>query len=140
MPMTPKETADLLLLHASLIGGGNRATDRELAEVLELGAASIKLSGQQARPRAACMTPLEIEILMHYLWSTVDYRNGDFSAPAVRAAIDRFSKIDGMLKIDDSKRVTYVLTDRARAYLEAVQAVPLPVCVWVIPATPGEGR
>ena len=80
------------------------------------------------------MTPLQLEILLHYYACANDFRDGDFSAPAVREAIDRFK--DGeMLTIDDGKGVaTYMLTERGRVYVEAVLAVPLPERRWVMPA------
>lgn len=85
------------------------------------------------------MTPLQIEILFWYHVRRVDYREGDFSAPAVRAAIDQFRDETGLLEVmepdlspGDSR--TYRTTDKARAYLEALQAMPLPVCRWEIPA------
>ncbi len=87
------------------------------------------------------MTPLEIEILMHYHCMGGDYRDGDHSAPAVKDAISRF--LDENLLThegfhpeyfpDGRQKARYAATDRTRAYLEALQAVPLPVQIWVIP-------
>lgn len=39
------------------------------------------------------MSPLQIEILMHYYTRSTDYRNGDFAAPAVRESIDYFRRV-----------------------------------------------
>jgi hypothetical protein len=83
------------------------------------------------------MTPLLIEILMHYATRGDDYRDGDFSAPAVREGIDWLR--------DDAKLIEhrqpnaaisnmYQLTERGRVYFDALQSVPLPVQVWVMPA------
>ncbi len=36
------------------------------------------------------MTPLEIKLALHYYSSPTDYNDGDFSAPSVAAAIDKF--------------------------------------------------
>lgn len=84
------------------------------------------------------MSPLEISILLHYSWSTRDYREGDFGAPAVREAIDRFYKVDELLKpTPEALRGTwgaYVITDRGRAFIKALTDMPLPVCVWTIPS------
>jgi hypothetical protein len=85
------------------------------------------------------VTPLEIGILLHYRGTVGDYRGGDFSAPAVRDAIDRFRDIDGMLAYDNDRRDrTYALTERGEAYVQALMAVPLPVQQWVMPLTESE--
>ncbi len=78
------------------------------------------------------MTPLQIEIVMHYWTRANDYRDGDFSAPAVREAIDWFLS-QGMLvpnAVDEPK--TYVLGQRGLAYAKALCRVPLPESVWRI--------
>ncbi len=78
------------------------------------------------------MTPLQIEILMHYWTRAIDYRSGDFSAPAVREAIDWFVS-EGLLEaeaVDGTK--TYALGKRGAAYLLALSRVPLPQQVWRI--------
>lgn len=86
------------------------------------------------------MTPLEIDIALWYHTRAVDYRDGDFSAPAVRETIDSFRGDLGLLEaIRDEDRWdgdyrTYRLTPRGTAYVEALQGLPLPVCQWVIPA------
>lgn len=89
------------------------------------------------------MSPLEIEILFWFNIRCCDYRDGDFSAPAVREAIDRFRDDLGLLEViapetrnkgDDR---TYRCTDRARFYLDAIQAIPLPVARWEIPQKTG---
>ncbi len=84
------------------------------------------------------MTPLEISILIHYRCSPTDFRDGDFSAPAVRQAIDQF-KDSGFIRLtedDDKAEAIYVGTDKCRAYVEALEAVPEPVQRWVVPAAP----
>lgn len=87
------------------------------------------------------MTPLEIEILMHYGCKGGDYRNGDHSAPAVREAIGRFLD-DGLLThegfVPEYIRpgvlaARYSVTTRCRVYLEAVCEVPLPIQKWIMP-------
>lgn len=79
------------------------------------------------------MTPLEIEILMHYRCGGGDYRNGDFSAPAVGEAIDRFVQ-KGILLANMGAGSAYV-GDMAQltVYVDALCAVPLPVLKWTIP-------
>jgi len=82
------------------------------------------------------MTPLEIEILLHYYYSGEDFRKGDFSAPAVRAAIDLFQVLDGgslLTKDPCDMEKNYTITDRGRAYVNALCSMPLPVSKWVMP-------
>jgi len=76
------------------------------------------------------MTPLEISILLHYHVSADDYRNGDFSAPAVRNAIDEFRR-DGFLA--EAVETYYRITEKGQFYVKALCAVPLPVTTWIIP-------
>lgn len=89
------------------------------------------------------MSPLEIEILLWYHTRPVDFREGDFSAPAVRSAIDRFRDVHGLLqerteKVSGDFR-TYSLTERGEVYVSALMSLPLPVreCKWVIPTVCG---
>lgn len=83
------------------------------------------------------MSPLEINILLHYHCSSVDYRDGDFSAPAVRDSIDAFKGDLGLLEPDNSEwQRTYKLTPKAAAWIEAICNLPLPVCTWTIPINP----
>lgn len=85
------------------------------------------------------MSPLQIEILLWYYARANDYRDGDFSAPAVREAVDDFRGAAGMLAPTNdlpSGQVAlraYRLTDRGQAYVDALMAMPLPVCRWEIP-------
>lgn len=84
------------------------------------------------------MTPLQIEILLRYNSSGTEYRDGDFSAPAVRQAIDDFGDRLGMLAPSRSTDIrtlnSYVLTPRGQAFIDHICALPLPECVWTIPA------
>ena len=86
------------------------------------------------------MTPLEIEILLWYHCRAADYRDGDFSAPAVRDTIDNFRDHLGLIENRENGRCgdypcTYRLTDRGEAYVGALKAVPLPVKTWVMPTS-----
>lgn len=91
------------------------------------------------------MTPLEIDILFHYYTRAVDYREGDFSAPAVRSTIDAFRDDLSLLEcwpdgaMPDGFCTTYRLTERGRVFIEALQALPLPVQSWAMPE-PGDDR
>ena len=90
------------------------------------------------------MSPLEISILLHYFNTITDYLEGDFSEPAVRCAIDRFYKVDGLLKPTPEAlrrtRGAYVITERGGAYVKALTTLPLPVQVWVMPAAAPIGK
>jgi hypothetical protein len=89
----------------------------------------------------AGVTPLEIEILMHYRCRASDYRNGDHSADAVKDAIGYFLDADLLKHLgfspeyfpDGVLKARYSVTDRCIAYLDALQRVPLPVQKWVMP-------
>jgi hypothetical protein len=80
------------------------------------------------------MTPLQIEIMLHYYARTEDYRFGDFSAPTVKEAIEVFCRGD-MLNFTnkaDYPNAAYVITEKGRAYVDYLRSVPLPVVKYVI--------
>lgn len=71
------------------------------------------------------MTPLQIEILLHYYTRTGEYRDGDFSAPAVREAIVNFVtqlRLLGLVVSPGGPGLE--LTDRGLAYVERLLSVP----------------
>jgi hypothetical protein len=83
------------------------------------------------------MSPLEINVLLHYYCCRTDYRDGDFSAPAVQDAIERFRDTHNLLEPTHSMDVYhdqhYQITERGSAFVEALCNMPLPVKTWVIP-------
>jgi len=79
------------------------------------------------------MTPLQLEILLHYRGAARDYRDGDFSAPAVREAISWLYAGVGMLKHTRFGQPEYQLTEKGEFFVEQLCAMPLPVCVWRMP-------
>jgi hypothetical protein len=83
------------------------------------------------------MTPLEISILLHYHSRADDFREGDFSAPAVRQAIDWFRGSAEMLiqGTEPTNGKTYKLTERGEVFVDALLKLPLPVRqrAWVMP-------
>ena len=86
------------------------------------------------------MTPLEIEIAFHYVTRGGDYREGDFSAPAVRQAIDRFRSSEvGLLVASDCGRngAAYVATERCKVYIAKLCDTPLPTQAWIYPTERG---
>lgn len=76
------------------------------------------------------MTPLEIEIVMHYYCCPGEYREGDFTAPAVRSIIDEFRDQLGLIKQTPDG---YKITDKGAAFVQSLCSVQLPVQVWVSP-------
>lgn len=85
------------------------------------------------------MTPLELQIVIHYYGCADDFRGGDFSPPAVREAIDWMTRA-GLLRKrgdgDDPGESTYLIDARGRAYVEALCQTPLPEQRWVVPSQP----
>jgi hypothetical protein len=82
------------------------------------------------------ITPLAIEILLHYNACPGDYRDGDFSAPAVEELMTWFVS-EGLL-IPLSPRGSryggsYQIAPRGRALVEGWCSVPLPENEWRIP-------
>lgn len=75
------------------------------------------------------MSPLQVSILIHYHCFPSDYRDGDFSAPAVREAIDWFVS-ESMLKHSDKVDQLYEPTGGCHAYVNKICEVELPVLVW----------
>lgn len=81
------------------------------------------------------MTPLQIQILLHYYCSPTDFRDGDFTAPAVHEAIEDFEE-SGFLRLSDpSDQLGSILvsTDKNAAFINALCSIPEPIQKWVIP-------
>jgi len=80
------------------------------------------------------MSPLGIEILLHYHCRVDDFRSGDFSAPAVRDLIDAFTS-EGMLipNATPGYHRTYQLSERGETYVNALCRVPYPINKWCMP-------
>lgn len=75
------------------------------------------------------MSPLKVEILLWYY-----SRDGDFTAPAVREALELF-KTMGFLRprnasMDKTKQGSYVLTDGGLLLVERILATPFPELKW----------
>lgn len=70
------------------------------------------------------LSALEVDIILWYATRVGDYRCGDFSAPAVRHAIDHFKGDGGILMHDEEKTTgprTYCLTDRGQRLVEIIK-------------------
>ena len=74
------------------------------------------------------LTPLALEIILHYHCTPGDYRGGDFSAPAVRELIDWM--VDEEL-ITHKVGGGYQSTSRLSAVVEKLCSVGLPEQRWV---------
>lgn len=76
------------------------------------------------------MSPLEVEILLHYFYSPNDHPNVD--APAVQSAITGFVK-KGLLEPTETGVTKWRGNLKALTiYVNAVCSVPLPKQVWII--------
>ena len=81
------------------------------------------------------MTPLEISIVLHYYAFITDYRDGDFSAPAVADAIQMFLSSE-ILALRSGIGRRYDLTQKGQTLVAALKAVPLPTTKWVVEFPP----
>lgn len=79
------------------------------------------------------MTPLGIEILLHY--STCAGPFPRIEAPAVADAVEVFCAL-GLLERGAEGQPRYIATEGARVYVMALCDVPLPVRRWIIPPPP----
>lgn len=77
------------------------------------------------------MTPLQIRIMLHYHYSPTDFK--DCAGPVVPTTIRDFYDA-GMLEDCPVVGVKTRITDKGRAYCKALECVPEPVCMWLIPA------
>ncbi len=79
------------------------------------------------KPARLQMTVFEIEIMLNYFYSTCDYRNGDFSEPAVAESLNWLCEV-GMLKqnVPCNDYVHYSITEKGGFYVLFLQKVPLP--------------
>ena len=74
------------------------------------------------------MSPLEIEILLHYFARTNDYWEDNPSSPASSDAIIRFLDCE-FLKLTRIGSPKYAITRIGRALVETLTSVPLPEIV-----------
>jgi hypothetical protein len=84
------------------------------------------------------VSPLCIEILLHYHCRADDYRNGDHTAPAVKDALNWFLSHD-MIRHEGFNpefvengvlKARYALTARGKAFVEYLQMIPPPTASW----------
>jgi len=78
------------------------------------------------------MTSLHIEIMLHYYAKCDSFPwNGD--APAQREFLKQLLDEQMLRKSDLRESADYQITPRGVSYIEALQAVRLPVQTWVVP-------
>ena len=83
------------------------------------------------------MTPLAIEMALHYHCTPGDYRDGDFSAPAVREVIDFMLETE---LIESKSGGGYRGTGKLAAYVAKLCTVGLPELRWIYPEDMKEER
>lgn len=77
------------------------------------------------------MSPLEIEILLHYHTTPGDYPRQD--APATKEAIAKFISHGILLDIPNDDAKYQVNRAASTVYVKAICDVHLPINIWVIP-------
>ncbi len=82
------------------------------------------------------MTPFELDILLHYYGHADDHPVVARNPPIWKETRDAFRE-KGLLETDTTMEstATYRLTERGKAYIDAMLALPLPVQIWVMPPT-----
>lgn len=81
------------------------------------------------------MTPLHIQLMLHYYAIDEPYAKGD-PAHANSDAVRKYRAFligENMICPSSSSGSGYEATDRGRAYVEALCAVQLPIIKWVQP-------
>ncbi len=81
------------------------------------------------------MTPLHIDIMLHYNIGDSDYRDGDFSAPAVREFVQDLITYDLLERFpqDEDCKFKCGITEKGRAWINGLCQTPMPVQKWVMP-------
>lgn len=75
------------------------------------------------------MSPLQITIALHYHYCCVDFRDGDFTAPAVREALHLFVD-EGLLEYYPELGMKYQPTEKLDAYVQKLCSINLPKLKW----------
>jgi hypothetical protein len=76
------------------------------------------------------MSPFQIRIVLHYFYSPEEFRNdvGTIAESAIHEVADM-----GLLEVNSSQEPRWRITDKGRAYVGFLMAVPLPVQTWGMP-------
>jgi hypothetical protein len=76
------------------------------------------------------MSPFDIGVLLHYYAHVDDHPRMRDNPPVWRQTVE-WMLADDLLMASTDEAVTYQITERGRAYVNALQAVPLPVSKWI---------
>lgn len=79
------------------------------------------------------MSPLQIEIAIHYRCSPGDYDPARLDAPAVQDAIGIFLQLGLLKKSDKPGQKFEGVEEPLRMYVAALERVPLPRLTWLFP-------
>lgn len=82
------------------------------------------------------MSPYEIGILIWYYAHVDDHPDIERRPPVWEPTLDQFLRWNLLRPSFETER-HYMLSDRGRAYVEALQRVPLPTSIWVVEGLPG---
>lgn len=81
------------------------------------------------------MTPYEIDIMIYYYCRVDDHPDIDRDPPIYQPTMAMFER-DGLLETNPSKETDddpqWRITPRGRAYVDALQAVPMPEQIWIV--------
>jgi len=82
------------------------------------------------------MTPLKITMMLHYYAIAAPYSEHNLAHARSSAVHEQRQELltDGMIFQDDGRESGWGVTEKGRAYVDALLAIPLPVCKWVIPS------
>ncbi len=83
------------------------------------------------------ISPFCLQIIIHYCVMACDFRDGDFSAPAVMEVLNGLES-EGMIEKapKNSKGQKYIGTTKARFYLDFLLKIPFPENAFKIPENP----
>jgi len=81
------------------------------------------------------MTPLHISLMLHYYVKLTPYSEHDAGHRYSEATIQYTKQLlaADMLTLKDYEQGLYEVTDKGRAYINALMSVKEPVCKWVQP-------
>ena len=81
------------------------------------------------------MTVLQLMMLLHYSAIAEPYslRHPKHANSSAVAEQRQWLINDNLLVEDDKWGSGYQLTERGRAFVEALKAMPLPICKWEVP-------
>lgn len=78
------------------------------------------------------LTPLQINLLLHYYAIAAPFDPQRDDAPAVRTQLTELLML-GLIDPDAGSPSLYRVTDKGRAHVEALCSLPLPECKWTTP-------